>query len=56
MGVDEKARLCLALPDGRQATGRRREGDEGILYNMSGRPNKRNAVSMPGCADAVESV
>ena len=36
--------------------GARREGDEGIWNNMSRRPNKRNAVGMPSCADAVESV
>ena len=36
--------------------GARREGDEGILDNMSRRPNKRNAVDMPDCADVVESV
>ena len=33
----------------------RSEGDAGILHNMSSRPNKRNAVDMPLCADAVES-
>jgi len=35
--------------------GARSEGDAGILDNMSSRPNKRNAVDMHLCADAVES-
>ena len=34
--------------------GARSEGDDGILFNMSRRPNKRNAVDMPSCAPAVE--
>ena len=34
--------------------GARSEGDEGILDNMSRRPNKRNAVYMTSCAPAVE--
>ena len=36
--------------------GVRSEGDEGILHNMSRRPNKRNAVDMPDCVAAVETV
>jgi len=34
--------------------GARSLGDAGILDNMSRRPNKRNAVDMPGCVAAVE--
>ena len=34
--------------------GARSEGDDGILINMSMRPNKRNAVDMSSCAPAVE--
>jgi len=45
-GVDTR-RACLPA-------GRRSEDDEGILNNMSSRPNKRNAVDMPACAAAVE--
>ena len=36
--------------------GARREGDAGIFDNMSRSPNKRNAVDMPDCADAVETL
>ena len=35
--------------------GARREGDAGILDDMSSRPIRRNAVDMRLCADAVES-
>jgi len=35
--------------------GARSEGDDGIFFNMSRRPNKRNAVDMPCCAPAVET-
>jgi len=35
--------------------GARREGDAGILNDMSRSPNKRNAVDMRLYADSVES-
>ena len=35
--------------------GARSEGDEGILDDMSRRPNKRNAVDMPHCVAVVEA-
>jgi len=54
MCVDEKARLS-ALPAVRQATGRRREGDEGILNNMSRSLTEAQRSKAPGCTDAVES-
>ena len=43
---------CATVINGRIASGH--HADEGILDNMSRRPNRRNAVGMPVCADAVE--
>ena len=36
--------------------GARCEGGDGLLINMSRRPNKRNAGDMPGCVAAVETL
>ena len=36
--------------------GARSEGAAGILDDMSRHPNKRNAVDMPDCAPAVETL
>ena len=55
-GVDILPTNRLPGADDRVIQGARRAGNADIFENMSRRPNKRNAVDMPDCAPAVETL